>query len=1305
MKKVLCLFLTLLLVAPFSADAISHSATETKAETTEVVLTDGTYAPDQVLVTFNTGAIGESSPNRADLSFSGEKFGSAMDATGDKSRAFAALPDEVDVISESLGKDFKVEETLVFFPEKSANKSVNGKKSILSSALISSEKYDTATMIQKLKINSKIAYAEPNYYVKGEAFDDYSLNDPLNEFSSFLNSHEADNLGGTKVGGQNDCYNGLPAINASSAWKKISGDEEEVVVAIIDTGINYNHKDLKDVMWTNPGNIGLKGKHGYNFLSNTEDILDDNGHGSHCAGIIAAQANNGFGLAGVASKAKVRLMGFKTLDANGSGCTIYAAVSSFLYIHKAVQAGVNVVVTSNSWGAPDRSNTYDEVLEILGNDGVLSVFASGNESTDLDLNFACPASTDNEFVVSVNAIDKSGYLAHFSNYGKVTSHLCAPGVNLLSAYALPNYFPAVYDAETLNATTEYYGEFNETTVAADGTIRPSVGKKAGAGVKSFGDLIFKKRRRSSLDEDYVIPDTATLELSVESDRIFVADNPYRLKVTIRNAQYGEYYYFCFPYEKNPLTKNDNTFFSIVGESEYMEGDETYVYGGDVSIAENEKPYIFNGGIFFATTSEYFDGYVINGTNMEYTDLMAPFDDEESKDWLHGIGCVVSTYYWEKGKCQDVTFYIDSLGLSLPDAELSADDSYEIMSGTSMACPVVGGAATLLAALYPKKAGQSGADYVRSLRARLFSMVRRTDELKDCCSTGGYLDLSLIDENLPAISHAVCDVDENTLTLYGVNLSSDNAVTMRRLAVKDSPYVSLPQETTLEYSADGTSLVIRNARSLFSTLTEFLMTTPSGFNCSGKFFLVNGQKRLEEIYVLDDCFTHDSVIPYLVTNADHTKLFGYFGYEQTVYRYDGTWFSEIPKSSLSYAMMSYIEKRDGTLYSAFYDYDFLVYTNDVPVCMDGMIYTVVYAERYNQLAPPNDEENGEEQKDNDHEYFLASFDLDSDDLTWKIEPMEDFPKALTYSDAFNFRLASYDGHLYFFGDDGSDEATDESLPFYRYDLDAKAWEKMPDIPYLSFNFDVAEHNGKLFVMFGFDPDDSLDTADRLLGGVYAFDGEKWEKLNDLYYVGRINENDEGVPFHSDAFTSVEEGLLFVNASVDGGGNMFVYDTVNDEIVPLFYSQWNSIADAFDETHSVAVTTEGIYYLTYVSDESFHTVHFYFIPAKCGKVTLNGVVLTLPGEPNHVYVENPLPEYLKSPATYDSPAIYYVSCADCGEKGEQTFEYGEKLAPENEDSASSTVKMTIGCHGSLDVGSIALVLAALPTAAFILRKRKD
>ena len=225
-------------------------------------------------------------------------------------------------------------------------------------------------------------------------------------------------------------------IDAPEAWDIQKGKtqaEGGPLIAIIDTGINYNHEALQGNIWTNPGEIAGDGidndgngvvddLHGYNAAAKTGDPLDDNDHGSHCAGTIAGNGNNEKGLYGVMHKGN--LMGVKFLTASGGG-TLQGAIDSVLYATK-----MGARITSNSWGGGGFNKALYEAFKASP---AMHIIAAGNEKNNNDAKPAYPATFDLPNVISVAAIDHKDNLASFSNYGATTVDLAAPGVNILSS--------------------------------------------------------------------------------------------------------------------------------------------------------------------------------------------------------------------------------------------------------------------------------------------------------------------------------------------------------------------------------------------------------------------------------------------------------------------------------------------------------------------------------------------------------------------------------------------------------------------------------------------------------------------------------------------------------------------------------------------------------------------------------------------------------------------------------------------------------------------------------------------------------
>ena len=222
----------------------------------------------------------------------------------------------------------------------------------------------------------------------------------------------------------------MPKIDAPKAWDKTVGSRDGSIVAVVDTGIDYNHPDLAANMWTNPGekldgndtdgNGYVDDIHGAYVARHTGDPMDNDGHGTHCAGSIGAVGNNGTGVVGV--NWNTQLMGVRFFDENGLG-TSAGVIRSILY---ATENGARI--TSNSYGG-GGSEAEKEVFE---KSPLLHVVAAGNAGRDIDRRATFPAAYDIPNIVSVAASDSNDQLAWFSNWGMKHVDLSAPGVEILS---------------------------------------------------------------------------------------------------------------------------------------------------------------------------------------------------------------------------------------------------------------------------------------------------------------------------------------------------------------------------------------------------------------------------------------------------------------------------------------------------------------------------------------------------------------------------------------------------------------------------------------------------------------------------------------------------------------------------------------------------------------------------------------------------------------------------------------------------------------------------------------------------------
>jgi subtilisin family serine protease len=269
-----------------------------------------------------------------------------------------------------------------------------------------------------------VASVEPDFVIAPAAIP----NDP--SFGSLWGLHNTGQSGGLVDAD----------IDAPAAWETTTGSRS-VVIAVIDTGVDYGHRDLAANAWRNPGEIAGDGLdndgngfvddvYGWDFANRDADPMDDNGHGTHVAGTIGAVGGNGTGVVGV--NWQVSIMALKFLTGSGSGSTS-GAIGAINYATRMKRDfGVNVVATNNSWGGGGVSSSLRDAIAGGGRAGILFVAAAGNDGTNNDVTPHYPSNYVDDAVISVAAIDRSNRLASFSNFGATSVDVAAPGASITS---------------------------------------------------------------------------------------------------------------------------------------------------------------------------------------------------------------------------------------------------------------------------------------------------------------------------------------------------------------------------------------------------------------------------------------------------------------------------------------------------------------------------------------------------------------------------------------------------------------------------------------------------------------------------------------------------------------------------------------------------------------------------------------------------------------------------------------------------------------------------------------------------------
>lgn len=284
----------------------------------------------------------------------------------------------------------------------------------------------TSELIDLLKQEEDIEYVEPNYirYINASPNDSYFTNGYLWGLYNY-----GQTVNGTT--GIND-----KDIDAPEAWDLESSSQPDVIIAVLDTGVNYNHSDLSSNMWNGASckdhnnNIISGGcpYYGWDYLNNDNNPIDDNGHGTHVAGIIGQVANNSTGGIGISYYNNLKIMVLKIGNADGS----IDSVSEIYAINFAKYNGAKVI--NASFGSNTYSTSEKSAIDSFPG---LFVAAAGNDGLNNDSTPTYPCNYTSSNIICVAATDQNDNLASFSNYGTTSVDLGAPGVNIHSSYILP----------------------------------------------------------------------------------------------------------------------------------------------------------------------------------------------------------------------------------------------------------------------------------------------------------------------------------------------------------------------------------------------------------------------------------------------------------------------------------------------------------------------------------------------------------------------------------------------------------------------------------------------------------------------------------------------------------------------------------------------------------------------------------------------------------------------------------------------------------------------------------------------------
>lgn len=297
------------------------------------------------------------------------------------------------------------------------------------SSLIREKSRSTAQLLATLQADPNVETVEPNYLRHVSVVTPNDTN--FSKLWGLQNTGQIVNSLGSSSGVDTKFL---------EAWRLARPVASEVVVGVVDTGVDITHPDLVANIWLNPGEIAGNGIdddangyiddiHGYDFAGLTATLTDSSDHGTHVSGTIAAVGKNNLGVIGVDYRAKILPLKVST---NGDTISTSASIAAYNYAIMLKQKGINIVALNASFGGGSFSTSEKNAITALRDAGIVLCAAAGNETANNDTTPSYPANYTVTNIISVAALTQNNGLASFSNYGATTVDIAAPGENIYS---------------------------------------------------------------------------------------------------------------------------------------------------------------------------------------------------------------------------------------------------------------------------------------------------------------------------------------------------------------------------------------------------------------------------------------------------------------------------------------------------------------------------------------------------------------------------------------------------------------------------------------------------------------------------------------------------------------------------------------------------------------------------------------------------------------------------------------------------------------------------------------------------------
>lgn len=561
------------------------------------------------------------------------------------------------------------------------------------------------------------------------------------------------------------------------AWNDAvaAGGLDDVVVAVIDSGVDETNPDLAGVLWDEGEEYSeltvLGGDaHGFSTVpdtTSTSPISADQSHGTHVAGIIAAEWNDE-GTSGVAPNAKIMSVRSEVDAASDM-------LRCINYVTEAARAGVNVRVANCSWGmGSNASRAFDVAFTQMGQADVMAVFASGNSDSDMDATLNTISTLrDNPYVVVTDSIDASGELSMFSCYGQATTDVVAPGSTILSTWPTsdPQYLGEEDDAAAL------YESFDGETRVADGVLDEGSPVAGGNAVLSFQYESMGGQSVPVVQDEKRFDGDASLKLSYSAEEALSLGAGGLMVVRSSELDLSD-----LPEKPRYL--------SIRMTSECANGGSGYPQVKvSVNTTDGSQSASPSFGSEFGIGGDSWTGY--------FVELPENTDFENFGITISYLNLQISVLGGQRpAQVADGTIYIDSIGLG---RDLVP---YKYSQGTSMAAPAVTGAAAVIAGMHSEDSAAQLAAYVKGAAAG--------DAYEESCSTGGYATVDGAANPSPVPVEAEVAEDGATVTVRGYFVPDDV-----RVSIGGTSCAVVSRDSTVGGSGD-------------SELTELTVQAPEGF---------------------------------------------------------------------------------------------------------------------------------------------------------------------------------------------------------------------------------------------------------------------------------------------------------------------------------------------------------------------------------------------------------------------------------------------------------------------------------------------